>query len=507
MTTPRDNSHNDAAPDAAAGIPAVTDDCFRLLFECAPDAYLVYNPEGVICACNVCVARLFGVAREKLRGACLFSLESIEENDRVTLKNASRNDGSQNEDYTCEIGIRSPGGAPSVIEFKMHRFRHGGSTFIFAAARDITARKHNEEEIKSLASFTSEDPQPSLRIGGDGTLLYANAASTPIVMSWECRMGERVPEEWHQLISDVITTGLRENVEFELKGQVFSFVVVPVGNSYVNLYGRDVTDRKRAEVKLQNAYTELKETQTQLIQAEKMNVVGRLASGVAHEVKNPLAIILQGVDYLSKNITSDDENLHSILTYMEEAVKRADGIIRGLLDFSSVSALEMKPENLNEVVEGALSLIKHEFAKSHISVTRELGDSVPEVEIDKNRVEQIFINIFMNAIHAMPEGGELTVRTYSRKKERKIAGQKTTETPFYDIEQQVVFAEVEDTGSGVPEDMLDKIFDPFFTTRRGRGGTGLGLSIVKNIIQMHNGTIELENRKKGGARVRISFTV
>ena len=117
---------------------------------------------------------------------------------------------------------------------------------------------------------------------------------------------------------------MRENVEVECKGRIYSFIMVPIrGHSYVNLYGRDITERNRAMERLQKAYDQLKEAQSQLVQAEKMQVVGTLASGVAHEVKNPLATIQQGLDYLKENNRAKDKNTSSILEYMEEAVKKA----------------------------------------------------------------------------------------------------------------------------------------------------------------------------------------
>lgn len=246
-----------------------------------------------------------------------------------------------------------------------------------------------------------------------------------------------------------------------------------------------VIKRKKAEEALRVAYHELKETQTQLIQVAKMQVVGGLASGVAHEVKNPLAIILQGVDYLSSKIKTADDNVSFALQNIHDAVKRADTIIKGLLDFSSISRMELKPQSLNSVLDNALLLLKNQFTRYHIHVIEDFGKDMPDIIIDKNRIEQVFINIFINAIQAMPDGGTLTVRTF--------------------LKGSTLGVEVEDTGKGILEDILDKVFDPFFTTKRNIGGTGLGLSIVKNIIEMHKGTIKIENKKEGGVKVAVSF--
>jgi len=248
---------------------------------------------------------------------------------------------------------------------------------------------------------------------------------------------------------------------------------------------------KRTEEALQAAYNRLKEIQDQLIQAAKMEVVGGLASGVAHEVKNPLAVILQGIEYLSKKVGPKDEKSHAALLRMRIAVTKADAIIKGLLDFSSAAEVDLAPQDLNIVIEESLFLITYELNRYHIEIIKDLKKGIPKVRIDRNRIEQVLLNIFLNAVNHMPKGGRLTIKTYSA-----AAGKNKKE----------VFAEIEDTGPGIPPNIMKKVFDPFFTTRRGIGGTGLGLTIAKNIVEMHKGTITIENRKGGrGTRVTLMF--
>lgn len=274
-----------------------------------------------------------------------------------------------------------------------------------------------------------------------------------------------------------------------------------------DLLQQEIAERKRAEKKLQMAYTELRETQNELIQAEKLKVIGGLASGVAHEVKNPLAMILLGVDYLKKKIQPGDEKLSTTLKHMEDAIHRADGIVRGLLDFASLSKLDIARENLNSAVENSLRLVKIQLDQHRIQIISDLGEDIPDVKIDKNRIEQVFVNLFMNAINAMREGGGLTVRTYAKELTEPGNDVGRRRGDLFELGETVVIAEIEDNGPGIPKDILDKIFDPFFTTRRSNGGTGLGLSIVRNIIKMHNGKIEIENRKEGGVKTTVIFKV
>ena len=249
--------------------------------------------------------------------------------------------------------------------------------------------------------------------------------------------------------------------------------------------------------------SELKRTQLQLIQAKKMEVIGGLASGVAHEVKNPLAIIVYGASYLRKRISPEDEKVALTLGYIEEAVRRADDIVKDLLDFSSLSRLDIEEEDLNEAIRKSLSLTKHHLDKQHIQVVRDLDDRLPLVKIDKNRIEQALLN----ALEAMPEGGRITIRTFAKKLTEIEEGVGFRREDPFKLGETAAVVEVEDTGPGIPEGNLDKIFDPFFTTKRGIGGTGLGLSIVMNIVKLHSGRIEIRNLKAKGIKVTIMFKV
>ncbi len=275
----------------------------------------------------------------------------------------------------------------------------------------------------------------------------------------------------------------------------------------INVISKLIDERKNAEKALKDAYQKLKDTQNELIQVEKLKVIGRLASGVSHEVKNPLAMILLGVQYLIKKIESKDRKVVLTLKHMEKAIKRADEIIKGLLDFASLSKLDIKQENLNSVMEESLRLVKIQFDKNCIRVATDLKEDIPKVKIDKNRIEQVFINLFMNAVHAMHDGGQLTLRTYSKKLSNpgKSVGRRKND-PFKPGETMVI-SEIEDTGPGIPKNILDRIFDPFFTTRRDKGGTGLGLSVVRSIIQMHCGKIEIKNKTEGGIKSTLFFKV
>ncbi len=260
---------------------------------------------------------------------------------------------------------------------------------------------------------------------------------------------------------------------------------------------------------LRKSHEELKAAQFQLIQAEKMQSVGRLAAGVAHEVKNPLAILGMGVEYLSANLPSPDPNVVLILNDMKEAIRRADLIILGLLDFSVPRALDLHAEDLSAVIEQSLALVRHELTAVPITLVRELAENLPAIWLDKNKVKQVFVNILTNATHAMPGGGILTVKTYARQLHPEEIGADAGSrlADRFRAGDTVVVTEVTDTGTGISEEKLTQIFDPFFTTKPTGKGTGLGLTVTRKIVELHGGSIDIRNRKEGGVAVTILFKV
>ena len=262
-----------------------------------------------------------------------------------------------------------------------------------------------------------------------------------------------------------------------------------------------------SEEELRRAYIQLKATQEQLIQDEKLKAIGQLASGVAHEVRNPLGIIIQGVNYLERVVVSKKEEVVDTLNTIKESVNRADKIISSLLDFSKASKLDLKAEDVNSILEDSLTLVKTKFKFEDIEVIKETKKDIPKVKVDKTRLQQVFVNILLNAIQSMPEGGKVIIRSYYKnlKEIRDGIGQK--EGDFFRIGEKAVIVEVEDTGSGIPEENLKRIFDPFFTTKGPRGGAGLGLSVTKNIINMHKSLIDIESKIGKGTKVIVILKI
>jgi signal transduction histidine kinase/ActR/RegA family two-component response regulator len=245
-------------------------------------------------------------------------------------------------------------------------------------------------------------------------------------------------------------------------------------------------DKVRLYAELQTNLQRLKETQAQLIQADKLKALGTLLSGMAHELNNPLSTIRLSVQLLKRQHTLPDR-VRSRMDVVEEECERAARIIRELLVFARRKPPERKQVDLNEVARAALSLQAPEFDLRGVRVITELS-SVPGVRGDAHQLQQVLMNLFSNAAHAMrgkPGGGQLIVRS------RETDGR--------------VVMEVEDDGPGIAPENLTRVFDPFFTTKGVGEGTGLGLSLSIGIVEAHGGEIHVQNVPGSGARFTLSL--
>jgi len=268
---------------------------------------------------------------------------------------------------------------------------------------------------------------------------------------------------------------------------------------------QEISGRKIIQEQLREAYIKLKEMQDQLIQAEKLNAVGQLVSGIAHEVRNPLGIILQGIGYLESRLSSKEADIIATLATLKDNINRADNIINSLLDFSRLATLGLKAEDINSILETSLALVKARLKLEGIDIIIEAKKDTPRVLADKNKLEQVFINILLNAVQAMPAGGKISIRTLEKKLEGISFVDRRARDNFQ-AGEKVVIVEIEDTGIGVPEENMKKIFEPFFTTK-GQHGVGLGLSVSRDIIHMHRGLIYAESRRGKGTKVSVILKI
>ncbi|HEV1994638.1 MAG TPA: ATP-binding protein [Candidatus Acidoferrum sp.] len=232
----------------------------------------------------------------------------------------------------------------------------------------------------------------------------------------------------------------------------------------------DVTQRERME--------------GQMSRTEKLTSLGLLAAGVAHEVNTPLAVISNYIQMLAKQMPEGDPR-QAIIEKIVKQTFRASEIVNNLLNFSRVGAAEFGEVDVNRLVEETLSLVAHPMKTSRVQIVKQLGESLPPVLGSANKLQQVFLNLFLNAKDAMPGGGMLEVRTAARNGSVEI--------------------EIADTGAGISREDIHRIFDPFFTTKSSGRGTGLGLSVSYGIIQEHSGKIDVRSTPGKGTSFHLEF--
>jgi PAS domain S-box-containing protein len=234
--------------------------------------------------------------------------------------------------------------------------------------------------------------------------------------------------------------------------------------------------------------TERIDLEAQLAQADKMSSIGLLAAGVAHEVNTPLAVISSYAQLLAKQLQGDEKR-SELLDKITKQTFRASEIVNNLLNFSRTSGTEFGNVDLNRIVHDTLALLDHQFKTLRIRVVGELQPDLPQIYGNQGKLQQVFLNLFLNAKDAMPHGGTLTVRT---------------------LHDHGVRVHVIDTGTGIAAEHIHRIYDPFFTTKTrpkqgGSGGTGLGLAVTYGIIQEHAGKIRVESRPGEGTSFFMEF--
>ncbi len=247
---------------------------------------------------------------------------------------------------------------------------------------------------------------------------------------------------------------------------------------------RDVSERKKLDDETRDIYH-------QLLQAEKMAALGQTISGVAHELNNPLATILSWAERLSQKTTLDDSVRRGLETILSES-ERAARIVRNLLTFARKRQTTRAMVDVNQVVRETLALRSYEQRVSNITVVDALASGLPQVFADGHQVQQVLLNLIINAEQAMLSAhgrGILVVRTW------------------HDADQESVILEINDDGPGIPDDVQPKIFDPFFTTKDVGKGTGLGLTVAYAIIHEHGGRIRLESTPGAGASFYVELPV
>ena len=269
------------------------------------------------------------------------------------------------------------------------------------------------------------------------------------------------------------------------------------GHAALALENAELYHKLEGEIRaVEDAYRELERTQEELVVSERMAVIGEMSVHMAHEIRNPLATIGGFARSLLRKF--DPDRAQTAAAIIVEEVNRLENLLARTLSFTKPTPAQVAASDLNEIYRSALDLLEADLADLRVACREELDPVLPRVDLDAPQVKQVLINVLQNAVHAMPEGGELHAATRSLAAAPALAGEEARSR-----EGEWVEIEIRDTGKGIPEEHLKQIFSPFFTTKTH--GTGLGLPICRKIVEDHTGYLAIESPPDGGTVVRIGF--
>jgi nitrogen-specific signal transduction histidine kinase len=281
---------------------------------------------------------------------------------------------------------------------------------------------------------------------------------------------------------------------------LFFFIAAILVNRFVMENRRQVERLEILSGKLEETNQQLRRAEAEARRAERLAALGQLSAGLAHEIRNPLGVIKGSAEMLSRKVAESEPLVAELAGYISSEVNRLNALVVRFLDFARPSKLELRPENISEIVDHSLESAAASFPNAKVKVERQYALDLPEIPVDRQMCEQVFINLVTNAFQAMEAKGEGSDGTPERTPEGTLC---------LSIKREVsngkpgVCVTVEDSGPGVPPELREQIFNPFFTSKKE--GVGLGLSIVAKIVDDHRGTIRLDTDTAKGTRFRVFF--
>ena len=281
---------------------------------------------------------------------------------------------------------------------------------------------------------------------------------------------------------------------------LFFFIAGILVNRFVMENRRQVERLEALSAQLEETNQQLRRAEAEARRAERLAALGQLSAGLAHEIRNPLGVIKGSAEMLSRKVAESEPLVAELAGYISSEVNRLNALVVRFLDFARPSKLELRAENISGIVDHALESATAAFPNANVKVEREYAPDLPEIPVDRQMGEQVFINLITNAYQAMEAQAEATdgnpIHTPAGTLRLWIERDVSNGRPG-------VCVTVEDSGPGVPPELREQIFNPFFTSKKE--GVGLGLSIVAKIVDDHRGTIRLDSSTTKGARFRVFF--
>ncbi len=430
--------------------------------------------------------RTFGVKAESIKEDSSVFFDFIAEEDRVELKELLSSESKSLEpiEYCARFKVN---GEKRWYQFVARPGRVDDNVTLWDGLLiDVTALRSAEKEVESLAKFPFENPNPVLRVSRDGFILYANKASEPLLKLWNREVKQKVPDDIFQLVEEVRAGEGYECIEVKCKNRYFSIVFSPISEyDYVNLYARDITEAKLAEIELRRANKILKEHD---------RLKSEFVSTVSHELRTPLCIFKNIISNAMAGVMGKiSSKLMRNLQIADRSVDRLSRIISDFLDISKIESGTMKLKrcsvSFNTVVGEVVESLSHLAEAKGIKIKSQVPSEALIVYADRDRLIQILTNLIGNAVKFINMDGKIDLIVSRNVDEIEVC--------------------VKDNGPGLSNEDIDRIFDRFVQINLmagpGEHGTGLGLSIAKELVEMHDGRLCVDSVVGEGSCFRFTL--
>lgn len=479
---------------------------YKALFDLVADSVFMVGEDGIIVAVNKREEQALGYSEQQVVGRSILDVVLPVHHDDMRALLAKIHAGER-QVPTQEVTVRDAAGKDTPVEMDLILVRGSDHTRVMVQLRDITDRKRLErqmhtyqQELEAKVSERTREIEETKQylenllenandviytLDSEQCFTYVNSK----ILSWGYAKEDLLGRPYLALLSkrhrgrrlkSTLDIGVKQVYEVEVltkSGEPRSVMVSVsplhgVDGEILGVLGiaRDMTETKKLEQQIRNS--------------EKLASVGKLAAGVAHEINNPLGGILNCLYNMRKGTLSPARH-EEYLASMEDGLRRVQRIVRQLLDFSQQHNPELALADINQVVNRVLLLTDHLFVPHRVQLETELAPDLPEIMIDRHMMEQVLMNLVLNAIQAMRSGGVLTISTV--------------------VEAAHCLVRVRDSGCGISSSVLPRIFDPFFTTKNEGEGTGLGLSVSLGIVERHGGRIMVESEVGKGTTFTVSI--
>ena len=395
----------------------------------------------------------------------------------------------ESEECGFETRLLTKQGESRLVEVYLRLTMDGKGVVVGASGslNDITERKLAETQAQKLAAFPRVNPNPVLELGATGELNYENDAARELtkMLCKEC-VADLLPANFTAIVTECLATGInRLRVEVCLNGRTITWSFFPVvGSAVVHCYGTDITEVLSLEAQYRHA--------------QKLESVGQMAAGVAHDFNNILTIIQGYADCLLLRVNGD-QSLNGPLKQIAGASRRAATLTRQLLMFSRKQVIQSRELDLNSVLNEFGKMLPRLLGED-IALETQCADKLPAIEADSGMVEQVVMNLAVNARDAMPNGGCLLITTSATDVTEDYVRERPEARPGH-----FVCLAVKDTGCGMDAKTLARIFEPFFSTKGVGRGTGLGLATVYGIMKQHEGWVEVSSQVGAGTTFKMYF--